>query len=201
MASKREPSPSMRMRKIALVICEGETEERYINLLKKWYKSPIRIVSHIEGTKITQSLVDNRTRELKLSKYDKVHTFLMYDMDVPSINEKLLACKAEMLLSNPCFEIWILLHAKDQKSAISTDALIKELKKSATVWRSFSKTNFTDTQEAFLKSNIDTATARAKNLKELQNPSTGVYKLIELLKKDESKCQGTDTVLKTKLFG
>ena len=65
MASKREPSP------------------------------PIRIVSHIEGTKITQSLVDNRTRELKLSKWDKVHTFLMYDMDVPSINEKLLACKAE----------------------------------------------------------------------------------------------------------
>ena len=185
MASKREPSPSMRMRKIALVICEGETEVSYINLLKKWYKSPIRIVSHIEGTKITQSLVDNRTRELKLSKYDKVHTFLMYDMDVPSINEKLLACKAEMLLSNPCFEIWLLLHAKDQKTAITTDALIKELKKSATVWKSYAKSDFTNTQEAFLKSNTDTATARAKELKELQNPSTGVYKLIKLLKGEE----------------
>ena len=135
MASKREPSPSMRMRKIALVICEGETEERYINLLKKWYKSP----------------------------------------------------KAEKLLSNPCFEIWLLLHAKDQKSPVATDALIKELKKSATVWKNYAKSDFTYTQEAFLKSNIDTATARAKNLKELQNPSTGVYKLIELLKNDESK--------------
>ena len=185
MASKREPSPSMRMRKIALVICEGETEERYINLLRKWYKSPIRIVSHIEGTKITQSLVDNRTRELKLSKWDKVHTFLMYDMDVPSINEKLLACKAEKLLSNPCFEIWLLLHVKDQKSPITTDALIKELKKSATVWKNYVKSDFTNTQEAFLKSNTDTATSRAKDLKELQNPSTGVYKLIELLESDE----------------
>ena len=185
MASKREPSPSMRMRKIALVICEGETEERYINLLKKWYKSPIRIVSHIEGTKITQSLVDNRTRELKLSKYDKVHTFLMYDMDVPSINEKLLTCKAEKLLNNPCFEIWLLLHAKDQKTAITTDALIKELKKSAAVWKNYTKSDFTNTQEAFLKGNTDTATSRAKNLKELQNPSTGIYKLIELLKVDE----------------
>ena len=38
MASKREPSPSLRMRKIALVICEGETEVCYINLLKSWYK-------------------------------------------------------------------------------------------------------------------------------------------------------------------
>lgn len=41
----------MRMRKIVLVICEGETEVGYINLLKMWYRSPIRIVSHIEGTK------------------------------------------------------------------------------------------------------------------------------------------------------
>ena len=128
MASKREPSPSLRMRKIALVICEGETEVCYINLLKSWYKSPIRIISHIEGTKITPSLVEKRTKELKISQWDKVHTFLMYDMDVQAINEKLSKCKAEMLLSNPCFEIWLLLHAKDQKAAIETDALIKELK-------------------------------------------------------------------------
>ena len=107
MASKREPSPSLRMRKIALVICEGETEVCYINLLKSWHKSPIRIISHIEGTKITPSLVEKRTKELKISQWDKVHTFLMYDMDVQAINEKLQKCKAEMLLSNPCFEIWL----------------------------------------------------------------------------------------------
>lgn len=182
MASRREPSPSLRMRKIALVICEGLTEVGYINLLRKWYKSPIRIVSHIEGTKITPSLVENRTRELKLSKWDKVHTFLMYDMDVASINDKLLVCKAEMLLSNPCFEIWLLLHAKDQKTAISTNALFKELKNSASVWKNYKKSVFTETQILFLSNNIDIATERAKNLKELQNPSTGIYKLIELLK-------------------
>ena len=102
MASKREPSPSLRMRKIALVICEGETEVCYINLLKSWYKSPIRIISHIEGTKITPSLVEKRTKELKISQWDKVHTFLMYDMDVQAINEKLQKCKAEML--RPCVE-------------------------------------------------------------------------------------------------
>ena len=105
MASKREPSPSLRMRKIALVICEGETEVCYINLLKSRYKSPIRIISHIEGTKITPSLVEKRTKELKISQWDKVHTFLMYDMDVQAINEKLRKCKAEMLLRNPCFEM------------------------------------------------------------------------------------------------
>ena len=181
MASKREPSPSLRMRKIALVICEGETEVCYINLLKSWYKSPIRIISHIEGTKITPSLVEKRTKELKISQWDKVHTFLMYDMDVQAINEKLRKCKAEMLLSNPCFEIWLLLHAKDQKAAIDTDTLIKDLKKSAPVWNNYSKSAFTDTQKAFLNKNTDVAVERAKNLREFQNPSTGIYKLIEML--------------------
>ena len=184
MASKREPSPSLRMRKIALVICEGETEICYINLLKSWYKSPIRIISHIEGTKITPSLVEKRTKELKISQWDKVHTFLMYDMDVQAINEKLRKCKAEMLLSNPCFEIWLLLHAKDQKAAIETDALIKELKKSASLWKNYSKSAFTDTQKSFLNNNTDVAVTRAKGLKEFQNPSTGIYRLIELLKEN-----------------
>lgn len=74
--------------------------------MKKWYKFPVRIVSRIEGTKITQALVDKHERGLKISAKDKVDTFLMYDMDVPAINEKLMVCKAELLLSNPCFEIW-----------------------------------------------------------------------------------------------
>lgn len=184
MASKREPSPSMRMRRIALVICEGETEVCYTNLLKTWYKSPIRIVSHIEGTKITPSLVKKRTTELKISQWDKVHTFLMYDMDVQAINEKLLKCKAEMLLSNPCFEIWLLLHAKNQTTAINSDAVIKELKKSAPVWKNYAKSDFTNTQKNFLYCNTDNAVIRAKGLREFNNPSTGIYKLIELLQEN-----------------
>ena len=184
MASRREKTSPKQMRKIALVICEGETEVCYINLLKSWYKSPIRIISHIEGTKITPSLVEKRTKELKISQWDKVHTFLMYDMDVQAINEKLQKCKAEMLLSNPCFEIWLLLHAKEQKATINTDALIKELKKCAPVWKNYSKSAFTDTQKAFLNSNKDIAVARAKELHEFLNPSTGIYKLIEMLSSD-----------------
>lgn len=89
-----------------------------------------------------------------------------------------------MLLSNPCFEIWLLLHAKDQKTVIETDALVKELKKSAPVWKNYSKSAFTDTQKSFLNDNTDVAVARAKKLPEFLNPSTGIYKLIEMLKGD-----------------
>ena len=103
-------------------------------------------------------------------------------MDVQAINEKLKKCKAEMLLSNPCFEIWLLLHSRDQKAAIDTATLIKELKKSASVWKNYSKSAFTDTQKSFLRSNTDVAAARTKALHDSLNPSTGIYKLLEMLK-------------------
>lgn len=169
------------MRRIVLVICEGETEENYINLMKKWYKFPVRIVSRIEGTKITQALVDKHERGLKISAKDKVDTFLMYDMDVPAINEKLMVCKAELLLSNPCFEIWLLLHAKEQKSALSSEAVLKELKKSASVWNSYIKSVYTDTQKTFLREHLKDAVDRAKALKDFQNPSSRIYRLLEIL--------------------
>ena len=78
----------------------------------------------------------------------------------------------------------MLIHAKDQKAAIETDALIKELKKSAPVWKNYSKSTFTDTQKAFLNDTTDVAVARAKELREFHNPSTGIYKLIEMLKEN-----------------
>lgn len=126
-------------------------------------------------------LVDKHARELKISAFDKVDTFLMYDMDVPSINTKLRACKAQLLLSNPCFEIWLLLHAKDQRTGLSSDAVIKELKKSAPVWHNYNKALYTDTQKAFLKVHLEEAVSRAKALKEFQNPSSQIYKLLEKL--------------------
>jgi len=110
-----------------------------------------------------------------------VRTFLMYDMDVPAVNEKILSCEAELLLSNLCIEVWLLLHGKDQKTALSTKAALQELKKSDTVWNSYQKSSFTETQQAFLKENLETAVERAKQLKELQNPSSGVYKLVAIL--------------------
>lgn len=182
MASRREKAPAKRMRRVALVICEGETEAAYVNMLRKWYKSPIRIISHIEGNRITQALIDKREREQRISASEKVNTFLMYDMEVPAVNVKLMSCKAALLLSNPCFEVWLLLHARNQTAAISSDMVLKELKRSTPAWSNYNKASFTDTQKAFLKEHLDEAMERAKALKEFQNPSSSIYKLIEVLR-------------------
>lgn len=70
----------------------------------------------------------------------------------------------------------------DENAQISTDAVIKELKKSSSVWRNYSKSSFTDTQKTFLKTNTNIAIVRAKALREYKNPSTSIYKLIDVLK-------------------
>lgn len=172
------------MRKIAVVICEGETEMEYINLIKGWLHSPIKVVSHIEGTKITPELIDNRVNEHKLSAEDKIYSFLMYDLDVPEIVERLQACNAELLVSNPCIEVWFLLHTKDHKRRLDSDAIIKELIRSNNVWRHYEKSKLTVTQRKHLLDNVELAISRAKGLKEFTNPSSTIYKLIELLRAD-----------------
>lgn len=171
-----------KMRKVAVVICEGESEMAYLNLLKCWYHSPIKIISHIEGTKISPELVDNRISEHKISENDKIFSFVMYDLDVPEIKEKLMHCDAEILGSNPCFEVWLLLHGKEHNQSLGTVATVNELMKSAPVWNRYQKSRFTETQKKFLKDNTDIAVSRAKNLEEFKNPSSTIYKLIELLK-------------------
>lgn len=184
MANRRERMPQRQMKKVALVICEGETEAEYVNLVRRWYKSPIKIISRVEGAKITQSLIDKRIADIKISSSDKVDTFLMYDMDVPYVTEKLMQFKEELLLSNPCFEIWFLLHSKDQRSALSSDNTLKELKGSNPVWNNYKKGMLTETQKIFLGKNLGDAIDRAKHLGDFKNPSSRVFRLLEFLEKE-----------------
>ena len=107
----------------------------------------------------------------------------MYDLDVPTMLDKLKRVpESTLLCSNPCFEIWLLLHVKDHKSTIDSEEVIKELRNSTSVWKDYKKPSFTKAQKDFLISNTDNAVRRAKELIELQNPSTTVFKLIEILR-------------------
>ena len=59
----RESNPRT-MRRQFLVLCEGETEEAYVFFLKQRYRLPIKIVSKIIGSKISQRLIDRHKKEL-----------------------------------------------------------------------------------------------------------------------------------------
>jgi hypothetical protein len=54
----------------------------------------------------------------------------MYDLDAPKMLERLQKIRsATLLVSNPCIEIWYLLHYKEQKAELNCQICNKELEK------------------------------------------------------------------------
>lgn len=180
MAQRKRIGRGRVMRPNYFVFCEGDTEVKYVEFLRAQFRCPIHIIPKKTLLNITTALVERCKATYMQTAKD--HTFLMYDLDVPTMLDRLKKVPGAILLcSNPCFELWLLLHAKDQMAPITSEMVVKELKKSAPLWKNYSKSAFTDTQKSFLNDNTDVAVERAKDLCEFQNPSTGIYKLIDLL--------------------
>lgn len=179
MARGREKKAPRKMKRVFLVFCEGETEENYIDFLRRQYKSPIKIVPKTEGNQISQQIISKQQKELKLSQHEQITTFLMYDLDVASVKEKLKSCNAIWLCSDPCIELWFLLHCKEQTAYISTNNCNSTLCKSHPDWKNYKKPIINDAQQQFLWNNKEIAIKRAKALNENTNPSSSIYKLLE----------------------
>ena len=182
MARKREIRPAKKMKHICLVFCEGETEEAYLDFLRNTYQSPIKIVSKVEGADINQRVVDNKAKSLRLSSRDKVKVFLMYDLDVEAVNEKLKGIRAELIGSNPCIELWFLLHREHRRASISSAECLRKLTSKNDCWATYKKSDLSDAQKKYLLTNVSKAIMASKELKDGDNPSCSIYKLIDYLK-------------------
>ena len=51
-------------KKVFLVVCEGETEEEYVNMLKRHYRLPISIKTKVSGNAVNPRLVNQYMRYL-----------------------------------------------------------------------------------------------------------------------------------------
>lgn len=103
----------------------------------------------------------------------------MYDLDVAEVLPRLQSCEAQLLLSNPTIEFWFLLHSKQHQSSLTAVNATSLLQKAAPEWKDYTKGNLTQAQIQTLWNNRIIATQRAKALKDLSNPSSGIYLLIE----------------------
>lgn len=161
------------------VFCEGETEKEYINYLRSRYRIPIEIKSKISGSKISQRFVTNYLSDKIFTNHDKI--FLFYDEDVKEVIEKLKKIDdSKLLLTNPCVELWFILHMQDQRKSLSSDECVRILKK---YWKDYKKSILTENQKKDLDNNSFNAIKRAKNLCLNTNPSTNVYEFIYELDK------------------
>ena len=178
MGRKVRRSKGKQMKPNFFVFCEGETEMAYVKFLRSLYRAPIQVIPKKGKSNISEDFIVKSKNEYVQTDQDKV--FLMYDLDVDGMLEQLQKIpNTELIVSNPCVELWFLLHFQEQKTEISSEKCIKKLQK---VSKEYKKGTLSEDEKEVLANNKELAVERAKKLAEFQNPSSMVYKLLEKLK-------------------
>lgn len=178
MASRRKAPKGKKINPTLFVFCEGATEVSYINLLKSIYRLPsIHIHSKIGGNNITSAYIENYKKGKPT--HEKDLNFLLYDLDVPEIIERLLIIdNCTLLLSNPCIELWFLLHYKNHTAYTNNIYCCRQMENRNRVYK---KGVIDKKLKVKLIEKRDEAVNRAKTLTDYRNPSSTIYKLIEIL--------------------
>ncbi|MEZ6090832.1 MAG: RloB family protein [Pirellulaceae bacterium] len=179
---------------VILVVCEGGTEEEYIEAFAAFQKNPrVRVnpVGHAgvplsvvrEAKRLKHANQESAVREKDDNlRYDAV--WAVFDIDEhPNIPEARVMARdneIEVAVSNPCVELWLYLHFKDQPGMQHRRELQSLLKK---IVPGYDKhINFA----LFATGYVD-AHRRAKTLDKLadsdsdsgRNPTTGFWRLTE----------------------
>ncbi|MDR0605981.1 MAG: RloB family protein [Bacteroidales bacterium] len=176
MRQKRQ-SREKEIRPTFFVFCEGETEEAYIKYLRSLYRLPIEVVIKVKGSGINKQYID-RYKKNKTT-HPKDRTFLLYDYDVPEIIDKLKRIgKVNLIFSNPCFELWYLLHYRSQIAELTSEECVSKLMGHIQNYR---KGVLDNKLKDKLSENKNNAISRAKSLPRFNNPFTDVYLFIEEL--------------------
>lgn len=170
-----------RPRRVFLVVCEGETEKTYAEALRHFFRVPVTIKTKVSGNAINARLINQYLKELNLTKDDDYTVFYIYDCDVECIIDKLHRLPGEKILTNPCFELWYMLHSRDHARVVQSDTVVKSLVESHSVWDRYAKGRLSPEQTDYLMAHRHEASARAKRLSWPGNPSSNVYALIEAL--------------------
>jgi len=180
MSRQRKSPKGKTINPTLFVFCEGQTEVSYINLLKTLFRIPsIHIHAKIGGNNISDNYILNYKKDKPT--HEKDLNFLMYDLDVPSIQNRLNSINdAIPLLSNPCIELWFLLHYKNQTANISCQNCSREI--SNRNRNTYKKGLIDEKLKDKLLDRMSNAMERAKILTLFNNPSSSVYRLIEILK-------------------
>jgi hypothetical protein len=178
MGRKARISKGKHMKPNFFVFCEGETEIAYVKFLRSLYRAPIQVIPKKGKSNISEDYIEKSKNEYVRTEQDKV--FLMYDLDVDGILEQLQKIpNAELLVSNPCVELWFLLHYQEQKTEISSGKCIQKLQKFS---KEYKKGTLSEEEKDVFTKNKELAIERARILAEHRNPSSTVYKLLEKLK-------------------
>lgn len=197
--------PGVRERKYILIVCEGKkTEPCYFRLMRKELRlrsavidiegekcgsAPISVVEHALDLK--RKAVQEAKRNSSLSKYDEIWCVIDVEAPIPhhSLNDAWNLAegnKIRLILSNPCFEYWLLLHFKKTDAPVQQSSdLENKLKDYIPNYRpgdrdTFSKVYDRRGQAIENAKQLEHEKGWGEDLRK-QNPSTHVHKIVEKL--------------------
>ncbi|ODA33722.1 RloB family protein [Planctopirus hydrillae] len=194
--SKATRTPRQRI----LVVCEGGvTEPSYLKRFQAFVKNQLVEIIYEDGEGDPQFVVttarDFKTKAARRAQsendsnldFDRVWCVIDVDDHSRLDQARIMALDhgIELAISNPSFELWLLLHLRESPGSRKQDA-IRSLLKQKQHWPTYQKevlsVHFKDCETGYHQ-----AVIRAKKLDELaasirepgKNPSTGVYRLTE----------------------
>ena len=177
MGRNKRISKGKTMKPNFFVFCEGESEVAYISSLRSQYRLPIQIIPRKSDSNISIRYIENCKRKYVSTENDK--TFLMFDLDVKGMLEHLKSIPGAILLvSNPCIELWYLLHFEDCHTELTQNACIRKLKRHL---EHYNKGSLSLTERQQLSERTSNAKTRAKALTPYGTPSSTVYRLLDIL--------------------
>ena len=125
MGRKIRLSKEKQMKPNFFVFCEGKTEMAYIKFLRSLYRVPIQVIPKKGKSNISKDDIENSKRDYVTTNQDKV--FMMFDLDVAGVLEHLQKISdAELLVSNPCVELWFLLHYQEQITKLTSKKCLQK---------------------------------------------------------------------------
>ena len=197
MAAPRRKLRQERRRRSFLVLVEGEvTEEAYLLFWKRrlrehvlvdvpdFHGTPMSLVKEAAAMKLAEEKEDRRGRGRMHDEY-----WCVFDVDVhPYLDEAIALAEAtglKIAISNPCIELWFLLHFHDQTAYIERHEAARLVKEELGGGKGLTPEALDDLGE-----NFDIAKERARRLESKHhgdgtpapgNPSSGIWNLVDAL--------------------
>lgn len=200
----RRRAPTRPPKRRLLIVCEGrETEPGYIRefqrevrnpRVKIWIEkknTPLRLVER--AVRLKEEAQENAARQRDENlRWDEVWGVFDIDEHAHIAEAQNLAQKngIDLAISNPCFELWELLHFQDQQGHIERQNARTALRRHLPGYdKSIDTASFSKLYEGY-----DAAVKRAKALDReatrhndpRRNPTTGVYRLTLSIKREGS---------------
>lgn len=174
--------PERRSRPLVLVVCGAEcTEWQYFTGLRASLRSRAVDFVVMRHAKAPLQVVEYalKSAERNARDFDEIWCIIdVDDFDLPPAVALARRSQVELAISNPCFELWLILHFEDCHCWLETSTAQKRIMRHLPAYDK-ARLNFADFEDG-----VTGAVSRAKALDtsggqfEL-NPSTSVWRLVE----------------------